>query len=100
MPRRKYVLHEYATERARPKSSRFSGRSKPKDKSLKSRAKVRKIYIDKFIIEKEKKLYIVNRFSIWGQIHLSILLIFTLTSHPHRPPHPQEEGVDKCICPL
>jgi hypothetical protein len=46
MTRRKYVLHEYATDRGRTGSARVdNSRSKPKDKSLSARAKVSKIFI-------------------------------------------------------
>lgn len=40
MARRKYVLHEYATDRGKTGVNSVKSRSKPKDKSLKARAKV------------------------------------------------------------
>jgi len=47
MARRKYVLHEYAADRGRTGSARVNNsRSKLKDKSLKARAKVSKIFIN------------------------------------------------------
>ena len=45
MTRRKYVVHEYAADRERADIARVSSRSKPKDNSFITRAKVRKIFI-------------------------------------------------------
>lgn len=49
MARRKYVLHEYATDRGKTGGNSVNSRSKPKDKSLTARAKVRQVLLFIFV---------------------------------------------------